>query len=94
MEGGGASSPSFLGGFGAGVWHSQFGLLFNKLSQFGWPTVGDGLLPGFFVGATRRPGYVKKVKLDWRWMILNSLFRFCIWHTGRLSSVVYSALKS
>jgi hypothetical protein len=42
----------------------------------------------------RRPGYVEKIKLVWRWVILNSLFRFCIWYTVRLPNVIYDASKS
>jgi len=36
-------------GLRAGVWYSQFVLLFKKSSYFGWPAAVVGLLPGFFV---------------------------------------------
>jgi hypothetical protein len=55
--------------------------------------LGRDCCPDFSWGLRRRPGYVEKVKLGWRWVILNSLFRFCIWHTGRLPSVIYDASK-
>jgi len=42
----------------------------------------------------RRPVYVKKLKLVWRDVVLSSLSRFGIWHTGRLPRVTYDASKS
>ena len=52
----------FLVGLGVGVWYSQFGLLFKKLFQFGWPTNGERLLPGLFVGATQTPRVFREGK--------------------------------
>ena len=49
-----------------------------------WGETAARILRGGYAGARV---YVKKVKLVWRWVILNSLFRFCIWNTGRLPSV-------
>jgi hypothetical protein len=85
---GGVSSPSFLGGFrGWGlvlaVWTPLRKVVLIWLASR-W---GE-------IAVRRHPGYVEKVKLVWRCVILNSLFRFCVWHTGRLPSIVYDALKS
>jgi len=56
-----------------------------------WGEIAARILRGGYADAR---GYVEKVKLVWRWVILYSLFRFCIWHTGRLPSVIYDAQKS
>ena len=53
--------------------------------------IADRILRGGYADAQ---GYVEKVKLVWRWVILNSQFRFCVSHTGRLPSVTYDASKS
>ena len=84
----------FLVGLGAGVCYSQFGLLFEKSSNLvGQPLGRDSCLDSSW-GLCIHPGYVKKVKLVWCWVILNSLFRFCIWHTAHLLSVICDASKS
>jgi hypothetical protein len=91
---GGVNSSSFLGGFRVWVWDSQFGLVLKKSSWFVWPAPGERLLPDSSWGLRRRPGYVEKVKLVCRWVVLNSLFRFCIWHSGRLPSLICDVSKS
>jgi len=56
-----------------------------------WGEIAARILRGGYADAR---GYVEKVKLVWCWVILNSLFRFCVWHAGRLPSVTCDALKS
>jgi hypothetical protein len=84
VEGGGVSSSSFLGGFtldsSERIW------LANR-----WGEIVARILRGGYADAR---AYVEKVKLVWRWVILNSLFLFCIWHTRRLLSLIYDASKS
>jgi hypothetical protein len=56
-----------------------------------WGEIAARILRGGYANAQ---GYVEKVKLVWRWLVLNSLFRFCISRTGRLPSVIFGASKS
>jgi len=83
----GASSPSFLG------WVSGLVLVLAVWTPLR-EAAEERQLPEFFVGLRRRPRYFEKAKLVWLWMILNSLFRFCIWHKGHPHSVIYVASKS
>jgi len=92
---GGVSSPSFLRGFrdwglGLEVWTPLEEVVLIWLANR-WGEIAAWILRG---GCADARVYVEKVKLVWRWVILNSLFRFCIWHTGRLPSVIYDASKS
>jgi hypothetical protein len=91
----GVSSSSFLGGFkgwrlGLEVWTPLKEVVFIWLASR-WGDIAVRILRGGYADAR---GYVKKVKLVWRWVILNSLFWFCIWNTGHLPSVTYDSLKS
>jgi hypothetical protein len=95
VKGGGVSSSSFLGGFrgwslGLEAWTPLKVVVLIWLASH-WGEIGARILRGSYADAR---AYVEKVKLVWRWMILNSLFRFCIWHTGRLPSLIYDASKS
>jgi len=95
VKGGDVSSSSFLGGFegwglGLEVWIPQKQVVFIWLASR-WGETAAWILLGGYADAR---GYVQKVKLIWRWVILNSLFRFCIQHTGRLPSVTYDSSKS
>jgi hypothetical protein len=95
VKGGGISSPSFLGGFrGWGlrleVWTPLKEDVWIWLASR-WGEIAVRILHGGYADAQ---GYVEKVNLVWRWVILNSLFRFCIWYTGHLPSLIYDALKS
>jgi len=87
--------PVFLVALGAEVWDSQLGLLVEKSSKFGWPAAGKGLLHGFFVGVTQTARVCREGKTGLGLGDLkNSLFRFCIWHSGRLPSLIYYTSKS
>jgi hypothetical protein len=95
VKGGGVSFPSFLHGLrglGSGTRSLDFSSR-SSLNLVGQP-LGRDCCPDSSWGLRRRPGYVEKVKVVRRWVILNSLFRFCIWHTGRPPSVIYDASKS
>jgi hypothetical protein len=61
-------------------------LLGQPLRRWCWPDSSWGLC--------RRPGYVENVKLVWRWVIWNSLFSFCIWHSRHMPSIIYDASSS
>jgi len=92
---GGVSSSSFLGGFkgwglGLEVWTPLKEVVLICLASH-WGEIAAQILRG---GYTDAQGYVEKVKLVWHWVILNSLFWFCIQHTGCLPSVTYDASKS
>jgi len=94
VKDGGVSSSSFLGGFkgwglGLEVWTPLKEVVLIWLAGR-WGEIVARILCGGYADAR---WYVEKVKLVWRWVILNSLFRFCIWHTGRLPSVTYDASK-
>jgi hypothetical protein len=95
VKGGGASSSSFLGGFkgwglGLKVWIPLKEVVLIWLASR-WGEIAARILRG---GHADARWYVEKLKLEWHWVILNSLFRFCIWHTGRLPNVPYNASKS
>jgi len=94
-KGGGVSSSSFLGGskgwgLGLEVWTPLKEVVLIWLASR-WGEIAARILRGGYADARV---YVKKVKLVCRWVILNSQFRFCICHTGRLPSVIYDASKS
>ena len=94
VKGGGVSSSSFLGGFrgwglGLEVWTPLKEVLISLASR--WGEITARILRRSYADAR---AYFEKVKLVWRWVVLNSLFRFCIWHTGRLHSVIFGASKS
>ena len=94
VKGGGISSSSFLGGFkgwglGLEVWTPLKEVVLIWLAGR-WGEIAADSRGGY----ADAQGYVEKVKLLWRWVILNSLFRFCIWNTGRLPSLIYDASKS
>jgi hypothetical protein len=94
VKGGGVSSLSFLGGFrgfgpGLEIWAPLKEVFLIWLASR-WGEFAARILRGGYGDARE---YVEKVKLVWRWVILNSLFRFCIWHTGRLP-VTYDTSKS
>jgi hypothetical protein len=95
VEGGGVSSSCFLSGYsgwclGIEVWTHLKEVVLVWLARR-WEEIAARILRG---GSADARGYFEKVKLVWRWVILNSLFRFCIWHNGRLPSVTYDASKS
>jgi len=95
VKGGSVSSSSFLGGFKdwglwLEVWTPLKEVVLIWLASH-WGEIAAWILRGGYGDAR---AYVEKVKLVWHWVILNSLFRFCIWHTGRLPSVTYDASKS
>jgi len=92
---GGGVKRVFLVGLGVGVWdcRSLDSSSRSRLNLVGQP-MGRDCCPDSSWGLRRRPGYVEKLKLVWRWVILNSLFRFYIWQTGRLPSVIYDVSMS
>jgi hypothetical protein len=94
VKDGGVSSSNFLGGFkGWGLWLEVWTPLKEVVLIWlasRWGEIAARILRGVYGDAR---AYVEKVKLVWLWVILNSLFRFCIWHTGRLPSVNYDASK-
>ena len=92
---GGGVKRVFLVGLGVGVWdcRSLDSSSRSRLNLVGQP-MGRDSCPDSSWRLRRRPGYVEKLKLVWRWVILNSLFRFYIWQTGRLPSVIYDVSMS
>jgi len=78
VKGGGVSSSSFLGGFrgwglGLEVWTPLKEVLISLASR--WGEITARILRRSYADAR---AYFEKVKLVWRWVTLNSLFRFCI----------------
>jgi len=80
-------------GVGMSSTHSLDSSLRSHLNLVG-QLLGTDCCPYSSWGLHRCPGYVKKLKLVWHWVILNSQFRFCIWHTWGLPSVIYDTSKS
>jgi hypothetical protein len=79
VKGGGVSSLSFLGGFrgwglGLEIWTPLKEVVLIWLASR-WGEIAVRILRGGYADAH---GHVEKVKLVWRWVILNSLFWFCI----------------
>ena len=78
VKGGGVSSLSFLDGFkgwglGLEVWTPLKEVLISLASR--WGEITARILRRSYADAR---AYFEKVKLVWRWVVLNSLFRFCI----------------